>query len=204
MATSYRKPGLKPVLADPKDILVFDKQPAAPLAAKPALGKLPELKSPPQFYDTGHLIEQLAKGGMLKSENLQPGESFTLSPRRAWIEDRGWLDALNLLMVASDAPNFQFISQIGPGDDARHVDIWLRNLIPGRSYIAQVRVQAGNPGTFRISTGEGTRQTAPGGDRTIPVLLFQVQRELSLIRIESHGSSYWAFVDVQITALQPV
>lgn len=199
MATSYRKSSM----LDSRDILVFDKVPEPP-KRRITVDKAPALQAPPKLHAVKDLLAAFRQLPQLRNQNLQPGESFTLSPRQAWIDDRGWVDAFNCVVVAPDEPNFQFVRGIGNSDEARQVDIWLKNLIPGRSYLAQVRLQAGDGGQFHIGTGEGTHQTAPGGDRVVPVLLFQVQRELSLIRIENHGAYYWAFVDVQITALEPI
>lgn len=199
MATSYRK--TSPL--SPKDILVFDQAPAQ----KPhrvEIEKAPQLAAPTRLHDIHEIVEQLGKLGKLTPKNIQPGDTFTLSPRQAWLENRGYLDVYNSVIVASDLPNIQFINSVGPSDEARNVQIWLRGLTPGHSYIAQIRVQAGTGGTFNISTGEGGRQTAAGGDQTIAVLLFQVRGELSLIRVENHGAWYWAFVDATITALGEV
>lgn len=199
MATSYRK--IHPL--SPKDILVFD-QAAPQKPERVQLDKAPQLAEPTHLHDVTAIVEQLGKLGKLTPKNIQPGDTFTLSPRQAWLEGRGYLDVYNSVIFAADLPNIQFINGVGPSDDARNVQIWLRGLTPGHSYIAQIRVQAGTGGTFQIGTGEGGRQTAPGGDQTIPVLLFQVRGELSLIRIENHGAWYWAFVDVTITALGQV
>jgi len=199
MATSYRKiPKL-----NPKDILVFDQAPALK-PQRVEIAKAPQLSAPTRLHDVTTLVEQLGKLGKLTPKKIEPGATFTLSPRQAWIDGRGYLDVYNSVIFASDEPNIQFIDSVGPSDDARNVQIWLRGLTPGHSYIAQIRVQAGTGGTFHIGTGEGGQQTAAGGDQTIPVLLFQVRGELSLIRIENHGAWYWAFVDVTVSALGQV
>lgn len=153
MATSYRKQS--PL--EPRDILVFDKVPAPP-PRKYNVQKVPESRAPTALYETTQLVEainQLGKYGKFEPGKLDVGDSFTLSPRHAWIEDRGFIDAFNAVIFAPDMPTIQFIDSVGPHDDARKVDIWLRNLTPGRSYIAQVRVLAGEGGEFHVRTGEG-------------------------------------------------
>lgn len=202
VATSYRK--IKPL--DPQDFLVFDKvPPVKPQPEKlPQLAKLPQLDAPPRLHDISALLESLGKLGKLTPKDIQPGDTFTLSPRQPYIENRGSLEVLNALLYVPDVPNIQFIDSFGGADEARYVQVWLRGLTPGHSYIAQIRVQAGGNGTFQVSTGEGGRQTSPGGDRTIPVLLSRVGHELSLIRVINLGASYWAFVDVTVTAIGQV
>lgn len=198
MATSYRKlPSF-----DPKDLIVLPKTLGAPKLQRPLADKLQKLDVPTPLYDVTTILDAVRKLGRIESKNLQPGQSFTLSARQAWIEGRGWIEAFNVVCVAPTHPTIQFIQNVGSSDEGRHVDIWLSNLVPGRSYIAQVRVQAGQGGTFHIGTGEGDHLTAPGGDRTIPVLLFTVERDLSLISIKNLGASYWAFADVTITAIE--
>jgi len=195
MATSYRRLSKQ----DPGAILVFERP---TLPQKPQTAEnLPKLDKPPALTNVKDLIEQLRKLPTLKAEKWQVGESYTLSARKPWIEDRGYIDAFQPIMAIPGQPTYQFVNNIGISDEARHIEIWLTKLTPGASYIVQIRLQAGTGGQFKISTGEGTRQTAPGGDQTVAVLLFQVERELSLVRVENHGASYWAFVDATITAI---
>ncbi len=200
MATSYRK--RSPL--DPKDILVFEKA-ATPPKRKSEVQKIPEMTAPTQLHDVAQIVEainRIGKYGKFEPKKLQAGDSFTLSPRHAWIEGRGYLEALNIIAFAPDMPTIQFVDSIGPSDDARFVDIWLQNLTPGQSYIAQIRVVAGQGGEFHVRTSNATHAIVPGGDRTIPVLLFQVADPLALIKITNIGDAYyWAFVDVTITAI---
>ena len=67
------------------------------------------------------------------------------------------------------------VNTLGPSDDARSVEIWLQGLTPGQSYVAQIRVVAGQGGEFHVRTSN---------------------------EITNIGDSYyWAFVDVTITAI---
>lgn len=199
MATSYRK--VRPL--DPRDILVLDSARKPDPRPMPELSKLPRLDAPTALYPVETLVEALGKLRKIEPKNLQPGQSFTLSSARALVEGRGWLEVYNTCVVDPRSPTYQFVNNVGFGDESRQVNVWLSNLVPGRSYIVQLRVQAGQGGTFHIGTGEGDHLTRPAGDQTIPVLLFQVERDLSLVRIDNRGGAYyWAFVDATVTALE--
>jgi hypothetical protein len=198
MATSYRKlPHL-----NPSNILVFDKPTLPPKEPPVEVQKLPKLDKPSALHDVQALLEQMRKLPQLKAEKWQVGETYTLSARKPWIDNRGYIEAFQPLMAIAEQPTYQFVNNVGISDDARNIQVWLTDLTPGASYIVQLRVQAGTGGQFKISTGEGGRQTAPAGDQTIAVLLFQVERQMSLVRVENHGAHYWAFVDATITAIQ--
>mgnify|MGYP006888937217 CR=1 FL=1 len=194
MATSYRK--LQP---DIDKILVFERPPLP--QPRPAPEKLPSFHKPTELHDVHALLDRLRKLPKLRSEKWEVGETYTLSARKPWVEDRGYIDAFQPIMAIPEQPTFQFANHIGVSDEGRHIEIWLTRLTPGASYIVQLRLQAGTGGTYHISTGEGTHQTSAGGDQTVAVLLYQVEREMSLVRIENHGASYWAFVDATITAI---
>lgn len=193
MATSYRKPS--PL--DPGRVLVFQ-----PEKDPPSTKERPVLKDITALHDIPEIVKQVPelfpRGG---TQKIEPGATHTLSARTPWIEHVGWIETLHSLASFPTNPSYEFSVTPEVPDEYRQATIWLEELSPGSSYIVQLRLRGFQEGQYLISTGEGGRQQAPGGNTTIPVLLYQVARSISLVRVMAQGIGNWALIDATITAI---
>lgn len=184
---------------EPTDILVLEKVGEA-ARVEPRVSALAE-RAPTRFHELKRLFETLGGGSDFKSEKAG---SFVLTPAVPWVEKRGFLTGGNIEehypCPGPDAESNGYLQARGvPG--WVFVGVVLTNLRAGSSHIVELRV-GGRGGTIRVRFEDGSEQTVPGGDRTIPVVLHQVAAErVQLEVVWEHCEGSWRFYDARITAL---
>lgn len=178
---------------------------AAARLSPAALRKIGRPSGAPAFHPSP-LLERAEVLGLLKDAGVQPAgdpkeEPLVLSPRRPFVENRGWLDFLRPLSLWGEGGTAWFMRQ-GEPDDYYKLDLWLHTT-PGRSYLAQLRVTGGREGSWEIrgSDTSGIQTVAGGAERTIPILLYQVDLSLSLVTIIGRNFSQWGFYDLTISEM---
>ena len=134
---------------------------------RPAPEKLPAFNKPTALHDVHALLDQLRKLPKLRSEKWEVGETYTLSARKPWVEDRGYIDAFQPIMAIPEQPTFQFANHIGVSDEGRHIEIWLTRLTPGASYIVQLRLQAGTGGSGEFPVGAASVKELYSGTNVV-------------------------------------
>lgn len=201
MADPIKKPELVILRGAPKPAATT----AAARLSPAALKKINRPTGAPAFRPSP-LLERPEVLGLLKDAGIQPAgdpnaEPLVLSPRRPFVEGRGWLDFLRPLSLWGEGGTAWFMRQ-GEPDEYYKLDLWLYTT-PGKSYLAQLRVTGGHEGSWEIrgSDTSGVQTVAGGAERTIPILLYQVDLSVSLVTIIGRNFAQWGFYDVTISEM---
>jgi hypothetical protein len=146
-------------------------------------------------------------GGGITTTDLQGEPHVTLSAQVPWVEDRGYLNLINPQSVFADDPNAGFVTPFD-GNVEGKLEVWLRGLEAGASYVLQIRVGSysldpDEPGLWEVRSSEGSPvyHASTGPDQTIPVFLLEVDGPLALVTLTSTGLGGWVFYDVQVHRL---
>ena len=131
-----------------------------------------------------------------------------LSAQVPWVEDRGYLNAINPRTVWSDSPNMGFIPPPYGGNIEGRLEVWLLGLTVGASYFLEFRLGAApaHPDQpahweFKSSQGAPSTVTASFPNQNVTLLLHQVDGNMELARLSGSGLSNWIFYDVTVTEL---
>jgi hypothetical protein len=132
----------------------------------------------------------------------------TLSPRQPWVDERGWLEALNVrsLFASSSfasSPNIAWMS--APGQPRGFLDIWLEGLEPNATYFAQMEVSSMGTGKFVVdAVALGAAQfvkctQAHGGYQSLLSRFETVDGGLAKINV---FNTDWIFFEVIVSKLE--
>lgn len=167
------------------------------------LDELQAKARPGPLLDYQHGLQRAIDRGILIKHHLGPGQTLRLSPRANHVEGHGHLNFINVRHLFGENDQAWFYSDDDQPDDARKVEIWLRGLTVGASYLVQIRVSghAGGQWQVRGSDTTGVFTVAGGFERTIPVLVHEVDLDMSLVTINATGMNLWGFYDATISAL---
>lgn len=127
-------------------------------------------------------------------------EYVTLSPRTPWVEGKGWLEAINVRSFHSNGPNMGWIPE--SGQPQGYLDIWLDNLQPNATYVAQIEVSSLGVGMFEVQAvalGAGqnvANAQANGSYQTLTVMIDTTQGGLAKIKVSNPD---WIFIEAVIS-----
>lgn len=160
-------------------------------------------RKPGPLLEYKEAIERVRERGIVLKHHLGPGQSITLSPRVNWIEGHGHLNFINVRHLFGENNQAWFMTDDDQPDTARKLEIWLTGLTVGASFLVQIRVSGDASRNFEIRGSDTAGVThVPGGlDRTIPVLVHEVQYSMSLVTIHAIDMWQWGFYDATITAM---
>ena len=192
-------------------IVVIDATPllGEPQATAAGLAREPDVPlpraAPPERLSHAHLLDLLRRVEGVDIKRLDRGDDLRasdlrLSPRRPYIDGRGHLDFHGARVLGGDADLAHFTDD---DPELARVEIWLKGLVPGGSYLAQLRLSGPSSGRFRIRGSDtgGEIEFAAGPGLTVLVVLHDIQHELSLLAVEATGCASWTFYDISFTPL---
>ncbi|PCC74396.1 hypothetical protein SAMN02745121_04495 [Nannocystis exedens] len=176
---------------------------AGGLAREPDL-PLPRA-APPERLSHAHLLDILRRVDGVDIKRLDRGDALRasdlrLSPRRPYIDGRGHLDFYGARVLGGDSDLAHFTDD---DPELARVEIWLKGLVPGGSYLAQLRLSGPSSGRFRVRGSDtgGEIEFAAGPGLTVLAVVQDVQHELSLLAVEALECASWTFYDISFTPL---
>lgn len=130
-------------------------------------------------------------------------EHVALSARHPWVEDKGWIDALNPRSIFADAPNMSFVPEAGQPEG--RIDFWLNALEPNATYLFQIMVSSPGNGLFQVSavtlgSGYASFNTeASGGAQTLAGIFESGDGGLGMIRVSCPD---WVFFEALVSRFE--
>ncbi|WAS90309.1 hypothetical protein [Nannocystis punicea] len=153
-----------------------------------------------QLLDILRRVESVDIKRLDRGDDLRIGD-LRLSPRRPYIEGRGHLAFYGARVLGGEADLAQFMYD---DPELARVEIWPTGLLPGGSYLAQIRLSGPSSGRFRVRSsdiGGGEIQFPAGPGRIVLVALQNVEFEQALLSVEAVDCVGWTFHDVCFTPL---
>jgi len=102
----------------------------------------------PEKLSVKQVVEKLKDLKVVPKDSHTGTEFITLSAQRTWVENKGWLEAVNPRTLYASEPNMSWVPE--QGQPVGHLGAWLENLTPHTLYIAQIEVGSSGNGQFDV------------------------------------------------------